>query len=179
MRPLRSLMTSLFICAIAVAAHAHGPTPQKVEESVEIAAPPAKVWDIIKDFDKIADWNPALSKSEGKGGNGSGATRTITFKAGGELEEGLDYYGGDKEMSYLYRLGKEKVDVFPVSSYTAEITVKPGANGGSQVTWLGRFYRADTGNEPPPDKNDAAATKAMKDYITTGLRGLKAKAEGK
>ena len=44
---------------------------------------------------------------------------------------------------------------------------------------MGRFYRADTGNEPAPDKNDAAAVKAMTAYFKTGLAGLKAKAEGK
>jgi len=174
----RRFAIGLILCALTTGAHAHGPTPQKVEETIDISAPPEKVWGIIKDFGRIADWNPALTKSEGTGGNGANATRIITFKSGGELQEGLDYYS-DNEMTYLYRLGKEKVDVFPVSSYTAELVVKPGANGGSAVTWKGRFYRADTGNEPAPDKNDAAATKAMKDYITTGLNGLKAKAEAK
>ena len=95
-----------------------------------------------------------------------------------ELQEGLDYYS-EKEMTYLYRLSKEKVDVLPVSSYTAEITVKSGASGGSLVTWMARLYRADTGNEPAPDKNDAAAVKAMKAYLTEGLQGLKTKAEAK
>ncbi|MFA5901775.1 MAG: SRPBCC family protein [Hyphomicrobium sp.] len=175
---LRSLVTCLFVVAGALAAEAHGPTPQKVDESIDIAAPPAKVWEIIKDFGNVGDWNPALTKSTGVGGNDSNASRTIVFKSGGELTEGLDYYS-DKEMTYLYRLSKEKVDVFPVSSYTSEIAVKPGPNDGSTVTWMGRFYRADTGNEPAPDRNDAAAIKAMKDYITTGLQGLKAKAEAK
>lgn len=175
---LRSFVTCLFLGTMAIGAQAHGPTPQKVEEKIEIAAPPEKVWGIVKDFGNVGDWNTALSKSVGTGGNDNGATRVITLKSGGELQEGLDYYS-DKEMTYLYRLGKEKVDVFPVSSYTAELSVKPGANGGSLVTWLGRFYRADTGNEPAPDKNDAAAIKAMKSFITAGLQGLKAKAEAK
>lgn len=175
---LRSLVPALFALLIASPVWAHGPTPQKVEESIEIAAPPDAVWAIVKDFGGIANWNPALTKSEGKGGVDSGATRTITLKNGGQLEEGLDYYSDD-EMTYLYRLNKEKVDVLPVSSYTSEITVKPGADGGSTVKWMGRFYRADTGNEPAPDRNDAAAIKAMKDYITEGLNGLKAKAEAK
>ncbi|WP_072369143.1 SRPBCC family protein [Hyphomicrobium sp. NDB2Meth4] len=178
MSPMRSLVACLFVGVTAVAAHAHGPTPQKVEEKIDIAAPPAKVWDIIKNFADIATWNPALTSSTGTGGNENNASRTIVFKSGGELVEGLDYYS-DKEMDYLYRLSKEKIDVLPVSSYTAEITVKPGPNDGSTVTWMGRFYRADTGNEPAPDKNDAAAIKAMTEYFKTGLAGLKAKAEGK
>jgi mxaD protein len=178
MSAMRSLLLGFFTVAASVAAYAHGPTPQKVDEKIEIAAPPEKVWGIVKDFGNVGDWNPALSKSVGTGGNDNGATRVITFKSGGELQEGLDYYS-DKEMTYLYRLGKEKVDIFPVSSYSAELAVKPGTNGGSLVTWVGRFYRADTGNEPAPDRNDAAAIKAMTDYITQGLQGLKAKAEAK
>lgn len=174
---LRCVLAGLVLGMAAIAAHAHGPTPQKVEEKIEIAAPPEKVWGIIKDFSKISDWSPAVTKSEGTGGNDNGATRTITLKTG-ELQEGLDYYS-EKEMTYLYRLSKEKVDVLPVSSYTAEIAVKPGAAGGSSVTWLARLYRADTGNEPAPDKNDAAAIKAMKAYLSEGLAGLKAKAEAK
>jgi mxaD protein len=177
MLQLRCVLAGLLLTATVLTAHAHGPTPQKVEEKIDIAAPPDKVWGLIKDFGAISTWSPAVTKSEGTGGNGNGATRTITLKTG-ELTEGLDYYS-EKEMSYLYRLSKEKIDVLPVSSYTAEITVKPGADGGSLVTWVARLYRADTGNEPAPDKNDAAATKAMKAFITEGLTGLKAKAEGK
>jgi mxaD protein len=177
MSTIRLVLAGLTFAAMTFATHAHGPTPQKVEEKIEIAAPPEKVWGIIKDFAKVSDWNPVVSKSEGTGGNENGATRTITLKTG-DLQEGLDYYS-EKEMTYLYRLSKEKVDVLPVSSYTAEITVKPSASGGSLVTWIARLYRADTGNEPAPDKNDAAAVKAMKAYLTEGLQGLKAKAEAK
>ena len=176
MLSLRTSLVGLMLGAMALMAHAHGPTPQKVEEKIEIAAAPEKVWGIIKDFGKL-DWNPAVSKIESTGGNENNASRVITLKTG-ELQEGLDYYS-EKEMTYLYRLSKEKVDVFPVSSYTAEITVKPGSNGGSLVTWIARLYRADTGNEPAPDKNDAAAVKAMKAFLAEGLSGLKGKAEAK
>ena len=174
---LRTSLAGLMLCATTLIAYAHGPTPQKVDEKIEIAAPPEKVWAIVKDFGKISDWNPAVTKSVGTGGNENGASRTITLKTG-ELTEGLDYYS-EKEMNYLYRLSKEKVDVLPVSSYTGELTVKPGTDGGSLVTWMARLYRADTGNEPAPDKNDDAAIKAMKAFMTEGLQGLKAKAEAK
>jgi mxaD protein len=162
----------------AFAAEAHGPTPQKVEETIDIAAPPAAVWAILQDFGGIAAWHPLLAKSEGKGGNARSAERELTLKAGGVLKDGLDDFN-DAEMSYSYRLAKENIAAFPVSFYSAEISVKPGQNGGSVVEWIGRFYRADTGNEPPEDKNDAAAIAAMKSFIGEGLKGLKAKAEAK
>lgn len=177
MRLLHLIATSLCFLTLAPMAHAHGPTPQKVEESIDIAAPPEKVWGIVKDFGNIADWNPAVLKSVGTGGNENNATRTITLKTG-EIVEGLDYYS-EQEMDMLYRLSKEKVNVLPVSSYTAELKVEPGDGGGSRVTWMARLYRADTGNEPAPDKNDAAAIKAMKAFLSEGLKGLKAKAEAK
>lgn len=178
MLSLRTSLVGLMFGVMALAAHAHGPTPQKVDESIDIAAPPDKVWAIAKDFGKISDWNPTIAKSEGTGGNVAGGTRVVTLKSGGELQDGLDEVN-DKDMSYSYRLAKENIAVFPVSFYSAELSVKPGDGGGSKVRWVGRFYRADTSNFPPGDKNDAAAIAAMKNLITEGLKGLKAKAEAK
>ena len=177
MLQLRYVLAGLLLAATVLTAHAHGPTPQKVEEKIDIAAAPDKVWELIKDFGAISTWNPAVTKSEGTGGNGNGATRTITLKTG-ELTEGLDYYS-EKEMSYLYRLSKEKVDVLPVSSYTAEITVKPGADGGSSGHLggapLSRRYRQRAGARQERRRRD----QGDEAFITEGLAGLKAKAEGK
>lgn len=155
---------------------AHGPTPQKAEEKITIAAPPAKVWETLKEFGDVS-WNAKITKTQATGGNEPGqATRTITLEKG-DLVEGLDEYN-DKEMSYGYRLSTENVEAFPVSFYSATIAVTP-AGEGSEVTWIGRFYRADTSNFPPEDKNDDAAIVAMTKFFQEGLKGLKAKAEGK
>jgi mxaD protein len=171
-------LASLLLVLIAVAASAHGPTPQKVEEKIEIAAPPAAVWAIAKDFAGIGTWHPLLEKSVGKGGNAAGAERELTLKSGGVLVDGLDDFN-EAEMSYGYRLAKENIAALPVSFYSASLSVKPGASGGSVVEWIGRFYRADTSNFPPEDKNDATAIAAMKNFLGEGLKGLKAKAEAK
>jgi mxaD protein len=154
---------------------AHGPTPQKAEEKITIAAPPAKVWAALKEFGDVS-WNPAITKAEVSGGNASGASRTITL-ATGNLVEGLDEYN-DKEMFYGYRLSTENLEALPVSFYSATIAVTP-AGDGSEVTWIGRFYRGDTSNFPPENLNDEAAVKAMTDFLQEGLKGLKAKVEGK
>lgn len=160
---------------VAAPGFAHGPTPQKAEEKIAIAAPPAKVWAALKEFGDVS-WNPAITKVAASGGNEPGATRTITLKTG-ELVEGLDEYN-DKDMSYGYRLSTENVQAFPVSFYSATIAVTP-AGDGSEVTWIGRFYRADTSNFPPENLNDEAAVKAMTEFMQEGLKGLKAKVEGK
>jgi mxaD protein len=179
MRTLRLLSAALFLSGLgAFGALAHGPTPKKVEESIEIAAPPAAVWAVAKDFAKIADWHPLVSESKGEGGNAAGGTRDVTLKSGGVLSDGLDEYD-DKGMMYGYRLAKEDVDAFPVSFYSATLSIAPGADGGSTASWVGRFYRADTSNFPPEDKNDEAAIAAMTEFLQEGLKGLKAKAEAK
>lgn len=122
-------------------------------------------------------WHPGVSKVEAQGGDAAGATRTITLASGGVIEEGLDEYN-EADKFYGYRLSKENVEAFPVSFYSATITVKAGGSG-SQVSWSGRFYRADTSNFPPDNLNDAAAVKAMTEFMQQGLQGLKAKLEAK
>jgi len=173
---VRHLALPLVLLAGGIgAALAHGPTPQKVDEKITIAAPPAEVWKLVKDFGAIGSWHPSLAKVTSEG-DGTSATRTITLKSGGDLVESVDDVD-DKAMSLGFRLQKENVDAFPVSFYSGQITVQP-SGAGSEVEWVSRLYRADTTNEPPEDKNDAAAVKATTDYIQAGLAGLKAKAEG-
>jgi mxaD protein len=174
----RPLAISFVILATSIGSvSAHGPTPQKADEKISIAAPPAAVWDVIKEFGSIGNWHPGLAKVTSEGGNKEGATRTLTLKSGGEIVESLDAYD-EREMSIEYRLLKENLDAFPVSFYSDQISVHP-ANGGSEVEWTSRFYRADTTNEPPEDKNDAAAIKATADFFKAGLSGIKTRAEGK
>lgn len=165
------------ILASATPLLAHGPTPQKVDEKIDIAAPAADVWKLLKDFGAIATWHPGVANAKGEGGNAAGGQRTITLKSGGDLVEGIDDVD-DKAMSLGYRLQTENLDSFPVSFYSDVITVVP-AGSGSTVEWGSRFYRADTTNEPPENKNDEAAVKATTDFIRAGLSGLKAKLEGK
>jgi len=63
-----------------VSAGAHGPTPQKVEQSIAIAAPPEMVWAAVKNFDGLADWNPLVDTSKGSGGNAAGGERVVVLK---------------------------------------------------------------------------------------------------
>ena len=56
MKKLVLLITSLLF---AFTIFAHGPTPQKVQKSVKIAASPDKVWEVVKDL--ITQTNGSLS----------------------------------------------------------------------------------------------------------------------
>ncbi|SDP47728.1 mxaD protein [Filomicrobium insigne] len=168
------LLLGALTCLGPLAASAHGPTPQKVEEKIVLKSSPADVWAVVSDFGGIVNWHPGVETAEATGGNKPGAERTLTLKSGGVIVDGLDEYNAE-EMSYGYRLSKENIEALPVSFYSATLSVKPGDGGGSEVVWLGRFYRADTSNFPPENLNDQAAVKAMETFFREGLEGLKAK----
>ena len=59
---------------------------RKWSSPIEINAPADKVWAVIGNF-QDASWIPAVAKTEGKGGNDVGATRTLTLQSGGTIEE--------------------------------------------------------------------------------------------
>lgn len=156
---------------------AHGPTPQKVVESIEINAPVDKVWALVKHFGGIAQWNPALDKSSSDGTDKPGDKRTLTFKNTQVLVEELDAYD-ESTHEYNYRLSKDNVKALPSSSYSGVLKLSP-AGTGTKVEWKSRLYRGDTGNFPAEDLTDEAAVKAMQDFFKTGLEGLKKIAEAK
>lgn len=155
---------------IAAAANAHGPTPQKADESIMINTSIDKVWAVIKNFDQIASWHPDVKSSSGDGNNASGGVRSMTL-ASGALQESLDYYS-ETDHEYNYRLKAENTDVFPVSSYTMAIQLIAEGDK-TQVKWKSRFYRGDTGNSPSKKLDDEAAINAMNRFILNGLKGLK------
>lgn len=161
--------------ALPGAAWAHGPSRQKVVQSIEINAPADKVWAVIGNF-QDASWIPAVAKTEGKGGNDVNATRTLTLKNGGTIEEQLDKYDAE-DKSYAYEITKVDVKVLPINDYSSHITVT--ANGDkTTVEWKGAFYRGYMLNDPPPELSDEVANKAIADLYTSTLAALKKKIEG-
>lgn len=169
--PAAAMVASLFF---AGSVGAHGPTPQKMDQAITIDAPTDKVWAVVGDFANIASWNPAVKSVEATGGTERGATRKLTL-ATGDITESLDSYSAER-MVYSFRLLHENTAALPVSFYTAKITVTP-KDGASEVKWIGRFYRGDTGNFPSGQQDDPAAIDAMSTYIGTALEGLKRKVE--
>lgn len=157
-------------------ASAHGPTRRKVQQQVEINAPPAKVWSVIGNFQDMS-WLGIVDKTEGDKGNEIGATRRLTLKGGATVEEELYKYDAEK-MSYSYRITAVDVKVLPVTNYSSTISVSPSADGkGSLVEWAGAFYRGYPNNDPPPELNDEAAINAVTGLYHDGLEGLKKKVE--
>ena len=168
-------LAALSTMAFAAGADAHGPPRKKVEERVEINAPPAKVWAVLADFHDMS-WLPPVEKTDGPGGNAIDATRRLTLKGGATIDEVLYKYEPDK-MSYSYRITAVDVKVLPVTNYASTLAVEPGEGGKSVVFWRGAFYRGYPNNDPPPELNDDAAIKAVSGLYRMGLDALKAKIE--
>jgi hypothetical protein len=172
-----SAIAAVILFAWVGVADAHGPSRQKLTETVEIDAAPAAVWSIIKDFSN-ASWMPMIASTTAHGGNADGATRELTLKKGGVIKEELKSYDAEK-MSFAYKISENPdCAILPVNNYSSNISVE--ANGsGSKVTWNGAYYRCFLANNPPADQNEEAANKAVSGVYKESLANLKALAEKK
>lgn len=167
------VLVSLFAFSALVAAH--GPTRQKVVVEQHIAAPPDKVWEVVRDFQDMS-WHPAIAKTEGEGGSTPGAKRVLTLGNGGQIFEQLEKHD-DATHSMFYRIDQVDVKVLPVTNYASWLSVASSADGGSTVTWKAAFYRGYPNNDPPPELSDEAAVKAVTGVYKAGLDNLKTRVE--
>lgn len=185
-------LAKLFAVVIAVLpaiVWAHGAPRLQVTESITINAAPEKVWAVVKDFGSLASWHPAVESSEATGSD-KGATRKLTLGGGGTIDEVLKKVD-DGKMTIMYAItgmsnageiddhGKpHEVPVVPVSKYKSWISVT-AKDGGSEVKWWGKFFRAYHGksDHPPAELGDKAAKGAISGIYTSGLESLKAQLE--
>ena len=152
-------------------AEAHGPTRQKVVETMVINATPDVVWAKVKDFNNLQGWHPAIESSTTSDGNNLGSERVLTLKGGAKIVETLEKYS-EESRSFAYRM-KDPGPV-PVGNYSSTLTVKDGPTAGtSEVEWRGAFYRGYPNNNPPPELSDEAAVNAVTGIYKAGLENLK------
>ncbi len=163
----------------SMAIQAHGPTRQKVTETIEIAAPAAQVWEVIKDFGVAHTWLPMVENTESEGGNEAGATRILTLGPDIKVYETLKKYNAEK-MMYSYKIPNKThdVNILPVNNYSSTLSVKENGEN-CIVTWKGAFYRGYPNNDPPPELSDEAAIKAVTGLYQAGLANLKLLVEDK
>jgi hypothetical protein len=171
-------LTAALIAFAAAPASAHGPTRQKIVETVEIDKPVDQVWAIVKDFDGISKWHPAVASSVADKGNEVGSVRKLVLKAPSDpsFDEVLDKYDADQH-SYKYEIPKVDPKILPVNNYTSTISVLDNGKGGSTVEWKGAFYRGYMLNDPPEELNDENSVAAVRKVYRAGLDNLKAMAE--
>ncbi len=143
-------------------------------KTMEVAAPPAKVWGVIEQFSDMT-WVPPVKSSTATEGNTVGSVRTLDL-GGPRLMEQLKSYDA-KGMTYTYVITSDPANVktLPVTDYSSTITVAPSV-AGSLVTWTGTFKRADQGDAPSASMDDKTAIGAIGGVYDAGLGGLKAKA---
>lgn len=174
---MRKTLSALLALMLAAGpALAHGPTRQKVAESVVINAPPEKVWAVVQNFHDMS-WDPDVASTDGDGENTVNSTRTLHMKSGGELVQVLEAYKPE-EHSYSVFMPHNDPKVLPVADFSSQLSVTATDNGMSTVEYRAAGYRGDPNGDPPEALNDASAITAMKAYVLNGLSGLKKKVEG-
>lgn len=106
----------------------------------------------------IHDWHPAVTKIEtGTGGNKT--LRRLSLAGGGTTLERLDKA---PDGSYTYSILESPL---PVKNYTATISVRPAADGGSTVEWSSEF---DPDGAPESD-----AAEAIQGIYQAGIDNLR------
>ena len=111
----------------------------KAYASTVLNAPAKEVWALIRDFNGLPAWHPAVSESaieEGKTGDQVGAVRSFTLKDGAHLRERLLSFS-DADFHYSYNFEKTP---FSVANYHATLRVTPVTDGHRAfVEWWTTF----------------------------------------
>ena len=146
----------------------------RLKDSIEVNAPADKVWAKIGSFADMS-WHPAIAKTEITGGkaNEVGATRVLTIKDGGNVNEVLTSYDATG-MTMKYEITES---VLPVREYGATLKVEAAGEGKSIVTWRAMFKRKDPANPGAAGQDDAAAKAAIGGIFRSGLENIKKTAE--
>lgn len=104
----------------------------KVSVSEKIPANAQQVWEMIGNFNSLADWHPAIEKSELEEG---GSVRRLTMPDGTTIAETLISEDG-KERTYEYVIPDGQL---PLSGYRAFIRVVEDDDGNCTATWESEF----------------------------------------
>jgi hypothetical protein len=118
----------------------------KVKMETQVPTTADTLWRTIGGFNSLANWHPAIVKSESTGDQ-EGSTRTLSLAGGGKIEERLEELS-DKERVCRYRILSGPL---PVADYVAEIRVKDNGDGTSTVGWSSDF-------EPTGPEDEAVNT---------------------
>ena len=108
----------------------------EVKVSERVAAPAAKVWELLGDFGGIAKFGGAMLQSCQVEGSGVGAVRTIGLPGNQSIRERCDAYDAAGRALTYSIIGKSPI---PVRDYRSTCrVVETGANE-CRVDWEGHF----------------------------------------
>jgi hypothetical protein len=126
----------------------------------EVAAPPAEVWAVLRDFGNIA-WIPVAGQVDVEG-DGPGMRRHIHGGGPGEpvVERLISLDDATRTIEYTI----DENNPLPVTTYVGRVSVND-CDGGSMIRWTAAF-------EPAGDENESAAVVGMMlDALTGWLAG--------
>lgn len=112
-----------------------------------VPAPASEVWTLVREFDGLPAWHPAIEASEIEEGTDLvvGAVRKLSLAGGGVVRERLLTLD-DTDCSYTYEFTDP--GPFPVRSYRSTIRVAPvTATDEAFVEWSA-WFDADATDEP-------------------------------
>ncbi|MAW33243.1 MAG: hypothetical protein CMK56_02405 [Proteobacteria bacterium] len=155
---------------------AHGPSRQKVIESIEINASPQKVWSMISDFSNY-NWHPDV-KSFSSDGKEIGSKRIINFSENKKISQTLEKLNYERKI-ISWRILETDNSIMPVNSYSATLSVSKieGNDNKSNLKFKAAFYRGFMGNDPPEELNDENSKKKVLSFVNKSLKGIKSKLE--
>jgi hypothetical protein len=113
--------------------------------SAVVPASAAEVWRVVRDFDGLPGWHPAIAASELTSGTAAevGALRRLTLADGGVVVERLVTLD-DGDRSYTYEILESP---FAVRRYVSTVRVAPVTDSGHAFVEWWSEYDADAGDE--------------------------------
>ncbi len=140
----------------------------RVARSTVIAAPLARVWALLRDFNAHADWHPAVAESAVEADAPAdlvGAVRAFRLADGGFLREQLIALS-DHQASLTYCLLEAPL---PLHGYVATMRLRPvTADDRTLLQWESRFA-------PPAGQAGAMARLVAVQIYEAGMAGLRAR----
>ena len=134
----------------------------EVKVSETIAAPAAKVWELLGDFGGVTKWGGSMLQSCRVEGEGVGAVRRIGLPGGLEIAERCEAYDAAKRSFSYAIIGKSPI---PIKNYVSVCSVVETGADACRVDWSGTF-------EPDGVAEDQAQG-MVRGIYTGGIAGVK------
>ena len=128
----------------------------QVSLSTHLDVSPAKVWELIGQFNALADWHPAVETSKLEN---DGKHRRLALVGGGEIIEKL--VPTDEDNTYEYTIVSGPL---PVINYSSKIKVVEDGDG-ARVEWSSNF--------DPSGAPESEAVQAITGIYQAGFDNLK------
>jgi len=140
--------------------------PIVAEATVEIAAPPERVWAVIADHERWPAWFPGVSRVEITGGDGIGldATRRVTLRGGTRFDERIIIWEPGHAFGFTVVAMRPRV----FRSLNERVTLDDLGDGRTRVTYRQGF---DTSRWFAPVLQ-RLARKRLPASLQAGLAGL-------